>query len=245
MLLATLEIGIGFVQVRHHSRVEASRSLRCPSFAAMGPHCIFLDSPPTCTFFENPWTLASVADLRLGADRRSSIALTLARTRSCKLEPFFARPLKDAIKDEADQLTQPAWREFIATWACSVRITIAGVEWMHKEHRELAHPQMRWSHFSACVVNKELRVLCAASRIHAKALQDNMVQSGGVPVQDAAEANPGRMARDERKRRRKSAFQLFRCFIIEREKRLGKKVRITSPEFVRMVSVSMPNRVVL
>lgn len=135
-----------------------------------------------------PWKAAAIADCRLSDARRRAVAQDLWDTPPCCLDALFSRRLRSQVACPQD-LQTPFWVSFLLGWSSQVSLTIAPVEFCHKQNRDRAHAQMSWAHFSALHVHAECKARQEAAARAALLLADQPAanaKSSAAPPTDAA-----------------------------------------------------------
>ena len=132
-------------------------------------------------------------------------------------QPRMLRVIADAKEDfgkklratqmlhDPSDLMRNSWPAFLFSWAGKVRVTMAPVEFKHRQNRGIAHPHMTFDHFAAACLNSGAKQIYRTSQRYleqqslagpgARAIQDTFVWPGTARVcsilSAAQSINPG------------------------------------------------------
>ncbi len=138
-------------------RPVALKLLRSTTCAASWVHCRQVAVLDSC-----PWTMSRLADSRLDERQRLRIATNIC-ARPCCADEFFTRRCIADVQAPLELLST-RWRGFLLAWARSVKLSMAGIEFVHAKNRAFATGRMTWLTFAAFFTNSEVQRISLANK---------------------------------------------------------------------------------
>jgi hypothetical protein len=93
-----------------------------------------------------PWLVASVIDPRRTMESRLGVAEQILGLPLEQVDEWFGKVMLTLVRD-ADSMFEPAFQSAILSWAWSVHLTIAQIEFQHGRNRARSNENMHWHTF--------------------------------------------------------------------------------------------------
>ena len=168
-----------------------------------------------------PWLLAGPVGPRRSREDKELIAGAFLDAPSELLDSWFAKVLRDKVS-EVDDLFSDEWQAALWLWSWEIRTTIAQAEFQHGRNRRRAHRKDTWANFVSKSFNRE-----AALRLERQHRALAQLREDEAPPPASTRAT----AYQQKRRKKLSAFDIYRFEFIEASKRAGLKFKVASADF--------------